>query len=197
MSPQKAKGPAPKKAAPSSKQPAKKSADTAQRASKTPIEAPESAPAKAPAKASRAATASPEALADPAAKVARPALDRRTLAALRRHLETERANLQSQADALEAERRQLAADRDSTDDSFTEESGEGATTTMEQEKDISIAANVADLLEKVDRALARMDAGTYGLCERCGKPIGKPRLEALPWAALCIACKQKEEHRFV
>jgi RNA polymerase-binding protein DksA len=147
--------------------------------------------AKAPAKGQAKA---PEPAID--AKAARSVIDKKTIAALRKLLEAERANLQSQADALEEERRRLALDRDSSDDNFTEESGEGATTTMEQEKDLSLAANVADLIEKVDASLERMDDGTYGLCERCGKPIGKPRLEALPWAALCIQCKQKEEHRF-
>ena len=46
-------------------------------------------------------------------------------------------------------------------------------------------------LRLVDRALAKMDAGTYGTCERCGRPIGAERLEALPWAMLCISCKQE------
>ena len=42
-------------------------------------------------------------------------------------------------------------------------------------------------------ALARIDAGTYGICESCGKPIGKLRLQAFPRATLCMACKQAEE----
>src|SRR5207249_5204925 len=123
---------------------------------------------------------SPAAAAASGAPGGRSPIDKKTIAVLKKQLEGERANLAGQLDALEEERRRLAADRDSLDDSFTEESGEGATTTIEQEKDISIAANVADLLEKVEAALKRIDDGTYGLCLRCGKPIGKPRLEALP-----------------
>jgi RNA polymerase-binding protein DksA len=46
-------------------------------------------------------------------------------------------------------------------------------------------------LKDVDRALERIDDGTYGLCERCGKPIDPDRLEARPWALLCMDCKQK------
>ena len=42
---------------------------------------------------------------------------------------------------------------------------------------------------EIDRALAKIDAGTYGLCEQCGQPIVRARLEALPYAALCVACK--------
>ena len=43
----------------------------------------------------------------------------------------------------------------------------------------------------VERAIAKMDASTYGTCERCGNAIPPERLEALPWAVLCIDCKQK------
>jgi RNA polymerase-binding transcription factor DksA len=46
-------------------------------------------------------------------------------------------------------------------------------------------------LTDVERALGRIDAGTYGACERCGKPIDPARLEARPWALLCMDCKQK------
>jgi RNA polymerase-binding transcription factor DksA len=42
----------------------------------------------------------------------------------------------------------------------------------------------------VERAVSKMDAGTYGICERCGQPISRERLEALPWAVLGIDCKQ-------
>jgi RNA polymerase-binding transcription factor len=187
---------APKKSAKKPPKAASRAATTSAKGSRT-----ASTRTHAPAKAgARTAVRRPAPAAKPSARVAkrrRPAVDKRTLAVLRAQLERERENLQSQADALEEERRRLAADRDSADDSFTEESGEGATTTMEQEKDLSLAANVANLLEKVEGALARMDAGTYGFCIRCGNPIGKPRLLALPHAALCISCKQREEHRFV
>lgn len=90
----------------------------------------------------------------------------------------------------------LAEDREDTDDSFSEESGEGATVTMEQEKDLSLSANAHELLEKVEKALGKIKSGAYGYCERCGEKIAKPRLEALPYAELCITCKQKEERRF-
>ena len=46
-----------------------------------------------------------------------------------------------------------------------------------------------------ERALERLDAGTYGLCEICGKPIGKARMQAFPRATLCVECKQKQERR--
>jgi DnaK suppressor protein len=58
-----------------------------------------------------------------------------------------------------------------------------------------IDALEADLVAQNERAIARIDAGTYGVCESCHKPIGKERLQAFPRATLCVACKQKEERR--
>jgi DnaK suppressor protein len=51
------------------------------------------------------------------------------------------------------------------------------------------------LLSQVERALQRLDNGTYGICENCGNPIGKARLQAFPRATLCVTCKQREERR--
>ena len=51
------------------------------------------------------------------------------------------------------------------------------------------------LLSKIDEALGRMDEGTFGMCEDCEEPIEPRRLEARPVSTLCIACKEKQEHR--
>ncbi len=48
-------------------------------------------------------------------------------------------------------------------------------------------------LRQIDDALRTLDSGSYGLCQNCGQPISKKRLEALPWATLCINCQQKRE----
>jgi len=53
--------------------------------------------------------------------------------------------------------------------------------------------NLRDLKERIDKALAKIDEGSYGLCDRCGKPIEKARIKALPYANLCIEDKQAEE----
>ena len=66
---------------------------------------------------------------------------------------------------------------------------------FEREKDLSIEQNVRDLLQKIDRALSRIDAGTYGTCERCGKPIEKARVKALPYVSLCLKDAQAQAHR--
>jgi DnaK suppressor protein len=47
------------------------------------------------------------------------------------------------------------------------------------------------LLVEVQQALARIDNGTYGMCSNCGQPIPEKRLEAIPWATLCVTCESK------
>jgi RNA polymerase-binding protein DksA len=67
--------------------------------------------------------------------------------------------------------------------------------TFEREQELSIAANRLDLISQTQHAIERLDAGTYGLCESCGRPIPKARLMAFPMATLDVACKQREERR--
>jgi RNA polymerase-binding protein DksA len=120
----------------------------------------------------------------------------RFMAAVQRRLEDERLRLVAQLEELEKERQILAEDREDRDDAFTEESGEGASTLAEQDREEKLSIRIRDLLEKVEKAVQKISKGTYGLCERCGKPIERARLDALPYAELCIECKRKEERRF-
>ena len=119
----------------------------------------------------------------------------KTLDKLRRLLEEERETYVRQARDLAAEAEALASEREPGDTQFDEESGEGDTLNVERERDLALSASATQAVEEIDRALRRMDAGTYGICERCGKKIGVARLEALPFAALCIECKSREERR--
>ena len=68
-----------------------------------------------------------------------------------------------------------------------------ATVTVDRELDYSLEENSAHVLREIDAALGRIDAGTFGTCTRCGKPIGEDRLDAMPYATLCIECKRLEE----
>jgi DnaK suppressor protein len=68
-----------------------------------------------------------------------------------------------------------------------------ATVTVDREMDYSLEENSGHVLKEIDAALVRIDDGSYGNCSRCGKPIGEERLEAMPWATLCIECKRLEE----
>jgi RNA polymerase-binding protein DksA len=76
-----------------------------------------------------------------------------------------------------------------------DESADAGTATFEREKELSIEQNVRDLIQKIERALQRIDAGTYGICERCGNPIEKARLKALPYVDLCIKDAQASSRR--
>jgi DnaK suppressor protein len=67
--------------------------------------------------------------------------------------------------------------------------------TFQREQELALTQNARELLAQNERALARIEAGTYGVCESCGQPIGKARLQAFPRATLCVACKQREERR--
>ncbi|MFB7309252.1 TraR/DksA family transcriptional regulator [Streptomyces sp. NPDC056192] len=84
--------------------------------------------------------------------------------------------------------------RDSGNGAGDDEADTG-TKNITREHEMALAANATEMLEQTERALARLDAGTYGLCEICGKPIGKARMQAFPRATLCVEDKQKQERR--
>ena len=69
------------------------------------------------------------------------------------------------------------------------------TKAYEREHELALTHNARELLAQTERALARIEEGTYGTCESCGEPIGKARLQAFPRATLCVECKQREERR--
>jgi len=70
-----------------------------------------------------------------------------------------------------------------------------ASETFEREKDLALESNIQDLLDKVNTAIEKIDEGTYGLCDSCGVDINQSRLEALPWASLCLICQDRLEGR--
>ena len=69
------------------------------------------------------------------------------------------------------------------------------TKNITREHEMSLAANAREMLYQTERAVGRLESGTYGLCENCGRPIGKARMQAFPRATLCVECKQKQERR--
>lgn len=70
---------------------------------------------------------------------------------------------------------------------------DAAAGTLDREIDYTLEENSEQVLRQIDEALARIDEGTYGQCERCGTEIPPERLEARPWATLCIDCQRKVE----
>jgi DnaK suppressor protein len=104
-------------------------------------------------------------------------------------LVSERETYVLQADALKAEAQALAEDMEPGDIQFDEESGEGGTMAVERERDLTLSAQARAAVDEIDRALRKIEIGSYGICEKCETPIPKARLKALPYAALCVACK--------
>ena len=108
-----------------------------------------------------------------------------------------RAALQEQIVVLRTEIAASAsqiAEGDTSDGAGDDQADAGAKT-YEREHELALAYNSQDLLAQIERAVQRMDSGTYGICESCAKPIGKARLQVFPRATLCVTCKQREERR--
>jgi RNA polymerase-binding transcription factor DksA len=200
----KAQAAAPAKKAPAKKAPAKKAA--AAPAKKAPAASAKKAPAtKAPAASAKKApaTKAPAAAKPTAAKAPTPAsgsasapkrtgkspFSKKFLDGQRVALLSERATLSEQAETLKAEADALAFDREPGDVQFDDESGEGDTLAVERDFGLARAASARQTIEEIDAALARLDAGTYGICEYSGEPIPEERLEAIPWA------RERVEHK--
>jgi len=122
-------------------------------------------------------------------------LSPKTLDRLRQKLLAEQKRLQGQADELAAEAEQLARDREGGDTQFDEESGDGDTVNIERERDLLLSASARQVVDEIDDALARMKKGTYGVCTPAGRRLPLERLEAIPWANVCVDCKARAERR--
>ncbi len=169
-------------------------------AAKAPGKTAKAAPAKtvkAPAKAVKSgeAKSTPTKAEKPAVKIEpgvsdssqadRPAF----LSTQRQLLLDERTNYIRSAEVLKAQADSLALEHEPGDVQFDEEGGEGGTSNVDRELDLVLSAQARAAATDIDRALAKIESGTYGVCEQCGEHIPDARLQALPQAALCVACK--------
>jgi DnaK suppressor protein len=118
-------------------------------------------------------------------------MDQQTVDRLRERLETERGEVRRQLDDLGARRDAEGIEDPELDEGFAD-AGQAA---AERANLLTLVRSLRDTLRDVEQALGRMEAGTYGLCERCGQPIGDERLEALPAARLCMTCKRQRVSR--
>jgi DnaK suppressor protein len=114
------------------------------------------------------------------------------LAEVQSELESELGRLAEQVEVSETELVGLL--RDSSEGAGRDSADVGSTN-FERDHEISLANNARDLLDQTRLALRHLGSGSYGLCDSCGRPIGKPRLQAFPRATLCMECKQREERR--
>ena len=110
---------------------------------------------------------------------------KQTDAAIRRRLEEERAALQAEIEALPID---IQGQQD--DNGGGQHPADYATDLYLRERNIPLRSNAQDLLDRIDSALERLDAGSYGICERCGKQINPERMEALPYATMCVECQR-------
>ncbi|MDX3644522.1 TraR/DksA C4-type zinc finger protein [Streptomyces sp. MB09-02B] len=110
----------------------------------------------------------------------------------RTELQSEAMRLRTELDA--SERALTGLMRDSGDGAGDDQADTGAKN-ITREHELSLAHNAREMLDQTERALDRLASGTYGLCENCGNPIGKARMQAFPRATLCVECKQKQERR--
>jgi RNA polymerase-binding protein DksA len=156
---------------------------------------PQKASAKASGKVSTKATAAPARTPARPRPQQRSPLTKKELDELRERLLAERVELEEQLATLEENTFAASQSDMSGEVAFDDETADAGTATFERERDLSIENNVRDLLAKIDRAVRRMDAGTYGLCDRCGKPIEKARIKALPYVDLCIKDAQAQSRR--
>jgi RNA polymerase-binding protein DksA len=92
-------------------------------------------------------------------------------------------------EALEKSRRESSGDLSSMPVHFADISSDN----YEQDLTLELMENKSEVLDAISDALEKIDEGKFGECERCGKVINKARLEALPYARLCIACQRKAE----
>jgi DnaK suppressor protein len=95
-----------------------------------------------------------------------------------------RAVLAAERERLTTELEAMGVDRGTNDSGFADS---GQVTAERGEVD-ALVGSLTETLGDIDNALAKIESGTYGTCERCGKPIGEARLEAMPAARLCIEC---------
>jgi RNA polymerase-binding protein DksA len=111
---------------------------------------------------------------------------------VRDELHEERERLREELNLAEHELHDLM--RDAGDGAGNDQADVGSAT-FERDHEMSLARNARDMLTQTEKALGRIEDGSYGRCESCGQPIGKMRLMAFPRATLCLSCKQREERR--
>ena len=114
------------------------------------------------------------------------------LAELRGELERDAEHLREEISTAEEEIAGLF--RDGGDGAGNDQADVGSNT-LERDNEMYLANNARNVLEQIQHALSKIDDGTYGVCESCGKAIGKGRLQAFPRATLCVSCKEREERR--
>jgi RNA polymerase-binding protein DksA len=107
----------------------------------------------------------------------------------------ERRRVEAAIENIHADHPGTISDETGEDAVYDNHLADTATETYDRELDYTLEENSGHVLAEIDAALKRIEEGTYGVCSNCGKPIPEARLEALPWATLCIDCQRERERR--
>lgn len=112
----------------------------------------------------------------------------------RERLLAERERLEHEVEEFEEEF-SLSMEDATDENTYDQHMADVAAPMYTRELDMSLEGNARRMIEKIDRALEKLEEGTYGVCDNCGQPIGEGRLEVAPHATLCIECSRKLERR--
>lgn len=112
---------------------------------------------------------------------------------LKAKLLEEKSNVEKELMELKEDLHHHTQSEISGEDIYEDDYAESGTATFEREKDLSIELSLKETMGQIEKALERIENDTYGICQRCRKPIETDRLRAIPYVELCIQCKTKEE----
>jgi RNA polymerase-binding protein DksA len=121
-------------------------------------------------------------------------MDKEKIESYRQKLLDERDRLTVELKELSEGNLDMLQSEMSGESALDEHTGDSGTATFERERDLTLGNNIQDLINRIDRALGKIEAGTYGICDRCGRDIDPARIKAVPYANLCITCKTLEEN---
>lgn len=113
----------------------------------------------------------------------------------RARLQGERERIQGDLDSLGAEIATLGVGQQAEGSGAGNHLADDATDIAEQERDLALIGTLQERMREVERALERLDAGSYGTCDRCGQPIPAERLEIRPFATLCVNCQSQADRQ--
>jgi DnaK suppressor protein len=119
-------------------------------------------------------------------------LAKTTVERFKKRLEEEQTRLEELIEDYQRDLEEARLAESSSDRSPDPGNAEASSMKLEYAKELSIEQNIVDLLGKVNRALEKVQAGTYGTCESCGKAIPVERLDVLPYSTLCVECASRQ-----
>jgi DnaK suppressor protein len=120
-------------------------------------------------------------------------MNKRQQETLRKRLEARRAEIETDMSYMAAEMRSIGVDQDEENGSLGNHIADDGSNVAEAERIVTVSEDLQQILVQVNGALERMNEGNYGVCQRCGQPIGAERLKAFPYVAYCIVCQSLVE----